>query len=217
MIDFRPVFNRAIAHKSKLDNYRKDYADNLGKIDKLAGELGYLNALYKDTEYAYTYLEKLINLESNKFIRKIQDLITFALKIIFYDCDYSCDIRVTDKNNATIHLVYEDEDGNVVDPNIKSCGMGIRTVVGVVLQTFFIMHYGAEPIIFVDEGFSAISSSYMPYFMAFLDELVEQKDLKLLLVTHDSRLEAYAKKIYKIDKGRSILVKDTTAVAAVNP
>lgn len=209
MNDFTFIVNSAIAHKARLDTARQDFDDNLLKIDINEKELLLVNDLYKNTKLAFAYLDKLINEESVKFIKKLQELITYGLRIIFYDCEYSCDIRVSDKDKATIHLVYVDDEGNTVSPDIKNCGGGVRTVVGVILQTYFLMHYNAEPILFVDEGFSAVSSSYIPYFMAFLEEMAVKKHLKILLITHDTRLESYGTKVYRITKGVSKLVSNT--------
>lgn len=213
---YSQIFNKALAHKSVLDNTKIDYNDNLLKIQKLEDELKLVNYLYKNTELAYAYLEKMINFESEKFIKRIQDLITFGLKTIYYDRGYSCDIRVNDKNNATIHLVYTDpESGLTLSPDIKNVGGGVRTVIGFILQVYFIIHYKAEPVIFVDEGFSEVDSNYMPYLMGFISELANSKSFKLLLVTHDERITPYADRVYRVESGRAILIKDKNSQGVV--
>ena len=111
------------------------------------------------------------------------------------------DIRVTDNNKATIHLIYEDDNGNLVEPDINSCGGGIRTIIGLMMQVFFILLYKAEPIIFIDEGLSQVSSTYLPTMFGLLKELADKNSLKILLITHDVRFTDYADKAYKVKDG----------------
>ncbi len=206
-MEFTHIMNLAIAHKSKIETTRIDYEDNLLKIEELEKKLQITSELYKNTEYASTYLEKVINEESEEFTREVQSVVNLGLETIFFDKDYKSDFR-TDGLSTAIHLVYTNEEGHVVDPDIRSnVGGGVRTVVGTILQVFFINYFEAEPLIFVDEGFSAIDSEYLPYFMGFIEELSNRWGLKLLLVTHDERITSYSKKVYMIDNGVSHLVK----------
>jgi DNA repair exonuclease SbcCD ATPase subunit len=211
-VEFSKVLEKVISHKSMLENTLKDYDDNTAKIDRYKLDLNVINEQYRLTELGYEYLERLIHVESTKFIKRLQDLITYGLKAIFYDRpDYACDIRVNDNSTATIHLIQEDdESGLIIDPEVRNCGGGIRTVVGIIIQIFFIFHYNAEHIIFVDEGFSQVSSKYIPYLMAFLEELAEKKDLIVVLITHDDRLVPYAKRVYEITNHNSELITDNT-------
>lgn len=206
-MDFSNIMNKVIAHKSKIENVEKDYHDNLLKIERYKKELDIANELYKRTELGYSYLEKIINIESEKFIKKIRDLITYGLSVIFFDRDYKCDIKV-EGNNASIRLIYTDEDGNIVNTDIRDgVGDGVRTVIGTILLIFFLYHYKVEPIYFVDEGFYAISEKYLPYFVAFLKQVCKENGLKIMLITHDQRIMPYADKVYKISNGKSHLIK----------
>jgi len=209
-MEFVHVMNQAISHKAKLENIQKDYDDNLSRIMKNQADLSMLIGLYNTTTTALEYLETLIKEESTKFIKKIRDILDYGVKTIFYDEDYSIDI-MTVEDRTSIHLITKDEFENVINPDIKNCGGGIRSCVGIILQLYFLFHYKAEPIIFVDEGFSQVSSQYIPYLMGLLQELSERNGLKILLITHDVRMMSYADKVYTVESGKAVLRKDTNS------
>lgn len=208
-MDFNDVVRKAIAHKATLDTNRRDIKDNTIIIEKRQKELDELNALYKVTKEAQAYLDTLVKEESGKFIRRLNDVLDYGVKTIFYDCDYSIEIRTTDESKITIHLVYDDDSGNKLSPDIRSCGGGIRTVCGILMQIVMISHYRVEPIIFIDEGFSQVSSEYLPYLMTLLKELAKKNNFKILLITHDDRMLPYADKRYIIENhvSREVEVK----------
>ena len=205
-MEFTKVFNVALAHKSRIDTVQRDFEDNQTKIGNYNSDLKVLNELYKTTDYAHIYLEALIKEEATKFIRNLRDILDKGVKDIFYDEQYSIDIRTKD-DTTTIHLITSDAEGNQISPDIKYCGGGIRTVVGVLFQIYFIFHYKSEPIIFVDEGFSQVSSQYIPYLMGLIQELSERNGMKILLITHDDRFKTYANKVYEIMDGTAVLKK----------
>lgn len=189
MISFEDILSKAISHKASIDSAKMDIRDNKVLIQKELEKLQSLTVSNQVTKFSYSYLDALVKEESGKFIKNLTDILNYGVQTIFYDCDYSIDIRVSDTNKATIHLLYEDENGNKLSPDIQNCGGGIRSTIGILLQTYFVFLYKAEPIIFIDEGLSQISSQYVPPVFSLLDELAEKNDLKILLVTHDTRFE----------------------------
>lgn len=204
------LLEKAIAHKAYLDSCTKDIKDMTLMSDKKQKELLNLNELYRITSYSSSYLEGLIREESGKFIKKLNDILDYGIKTIFYDCDYSVEIRVSDNNKATIHLVYDDENGNKLSPDVQQCGGGIKSVIGCISQIFFLFYYHVEPVLFMDESLSQISSQYLPHVMDLINELAEKNGLKVLLITHDVRMLAYGARQYEISDGKAILVKDSS-------
>lgn len=205
-MEFSELVRKTISHKATLDAYRKDVKDNSILIQKKEEELANVNEIYRVTKWSYSYLDALVKEESGKFIKRLNEVLDYGVKTIFYDCDYSIEIRISDNNRATIHLVYDDEDGNKLSPDIQSCGGGIRTVIGILLQIFFILLYKVEPIIFCDESLSQISSDYVSYTFGLIGELAKKNGLKILLITHDERFIKYADKHYEISDGHAIEV-----------
>ena len=76
------------------------------------------------------------------------------------------------------------------------------------MQIFFIVHYELEAILFVDEGFSQVSSQYLPNLFSIIQEVTKKNGLKLLLVTHDTRILKYADRRYEIQNGIAITNED---------
>lgn len=204
------LLEKAIAHKAYLDSCTKDIKEMTLMSSKKQEELSNLNELYRITSYSSSYLEGLIREESGKFIKKLNDILDYGVKTIFYDCDYSVEVRVSDNNKATIHLVYDDENGNKLSPDVQQCGGGIKSVIGCISQIFFLFYYHVEPVLFMDESLSQISSQYLPHVMDLINELAKKNGLKVLLITHDVRMLAYGAKQYEISDGKALLVQDST-------
>lgn len=208
MSNIDEMLQKAISHKAKLDSNRKDVKDNNIMIADKSKELKSLNEMSRITKYSCEYLDVLIKEESGKFIKKLNAILDYGVKTIFFDCDYSIEIRVSDKDKATIHLVYDDPDTGVkLEPDIKNCGGGIRTAVGCLMEIFYILFFRTEPILFVDEGFSQLSDIYVPRMFGLLNELALKNDFRLLLITHDQRFIQYANKRYEIKNGKAIEIE----------
>lgn len=202
MIDMKDIVNSAIAHQAVLKQSDRDIRDNNIRIEEEQRKLNNLINENKLTKFSYEYLDKLVREESGKFIKSLNDMLNYAVKVIFYDCDYTVEIK-TEDNRTSIRLRYINDEGNEVNADVKDCGGGIRTVISTVMNIFFLFKYKAEPIYLVDEGFSMVSSQYLNPLFGLLDELAEKNGLKILLITHDTRLENLetVKNIYRVENG----------------
>lgn len=206
MLNMRDITFKATRHKAMLDSVSNDIKSNDVDIDLKSRELDSIESLLNDTNVSFNYLYNLVNVESNKFITRLSDMLNYGIKTIFYDCDYTIEIRVKD-NKASIYLVYEDIDNDTkVEAEIHNCGGGIRTVIGFLIQVYFLFYTRSERIIFVDEGFSQISSQYIERFFSLIKELAKSNNLKIVLITHDDRFVDYADKNYEIRDGKSYLI-----------
>lgn len=205
MINNDTLFENATKVFNHLEFLQNEIEKNNKEISKNEQQLAKLNEYNINLQIAQNYLDLLIKQESNIFIKNINEILNYGIKTIFDDCDYSIEIQIdNDANKAVIYLVYSDENGNKISSDIQQCGGGIKTVIGVLLQIFFIVHYELEPILFVDEGFSQVSSQYLPNLFSVIQEVTKKNGLKLLLVTHDTRILEYADKHYEIQNGTAI-------------
>ena len=204
------LFITAQQHKGFLDGTERDIHRLEQELKNKEAELKEIILHKADLEWSYKYLDALVKVESERFIRKLEDILNYAMQVIFYDRDYSIQIKVEDNKRASIHLVYKDEDGNEISPDVKDVGGGVRTVIGVVLQIIFITCYDVERILIVDEGFSQLSENYSPKLFGLLDELSKTYGLKVLLITHDANIEQYADKSYVIENHKSRLTSSSS-------
>lgn len=198
--DVKTLKMRAIEHQARIMAAQTDINTNTALIAKYKDEMEQLVNHLNISKKAISYLDTLVKEESGRFIKNVQDILNYGVQTIFNDMDYHIEIR-TEDSRTSIHLVYQDEDGNTLTPDIQVCGGGIRTVVGIMLQIFMIYHYKAYPIIFIDEGLSQISSQYLPQVFQLLKELADKNSLKIVLITHDPRFIGYADNSYEISDG----------------
>lgn len=207
MGSLKEVFEVAQQHNGFLYGIQQDALRIRSNLKRKENELQQIQALYADMDWCYRYLDFLVKSESNRFIKQIEDLLNFGVKTIFNDCNYSVEIIIEDNSRASIHLIYVDEDGNVIRPDIRdSVGGGIQTVIGVLLNVFFLFQYGIAKLLILDEALSQLSSEYLPNLFGLLDELAKKKGLKLLLITHDDRMTKYASRQYVVEDHMTIQV-----------
>lgn len=162
-------------------------------------------------ESSISIIKELIDRLSEEHISKITSLITYSLQTIFYDKDYKLEVCMGDKRNsktAEFFLVENKKVNNVIK-SVKSSftdsiGGGILSVVGFVLQVYYIGYLNQANILFLDESFSQVSSEYIPNLMAFIKELSIQKGFLFILVSHDVRINSYADKTYLVKEGKVI-------------
>lgn len=155
-------------------------------------------------ENSIDVLKEIVDKMSQQHLERIVDLLTYALKTIFYDKDYSVEVILGDKRNAKtaeFQLVERTEDRVIRSSFDEGIGGGIIAIVGCVLQVYYIGMLNLSPIIFIDEGFSQVSSQYIEPLLQFIEELAVMKNFIFVLVTHDTRLMHRAVRTYEVEEG----------------
>lgn len=153
---------------------------------------------------AIDVLKEIVDKMSQQHIERIVELLTYALNTIFYDKDYSVEVILGDKRNAKtaeFQLVERTEDQVIRSSFDEGIGGGIIAIVGCVLQVYYIGMLKLAPIIFIDEGFSQVSSQYIEPLLQFIEELANMKKFIFVLVTHDTRLMHRAVRTYEVNEG----------------
>lgn len=196
-------------HKGK--NNENLMIDLQSKMSQMAQKVGDLNQKVALHTKALSVLNTLIQTLSTQHINRVQALVTQALQTIFHDRDYRFEIAVSDRGNnskqAEMFLI-EVKDGQVIKSPLRDgVGGGIQSVVGFVLQIFYIEHLGASKVLFLDESLSQVSVQYIEGVAQFIKVLCEQKDFRVVLISHDQRLIPYADKTIRVEKG---VVHDST-------
>ena len=198
---------QAQQHNGLIEAIRQDVSRLLENLVANNTELERINKRHGDMVWSYQYLDTLVKTESNRFISRLEELLNYGVSVIFNDRDYRLKIVIEEDKRASIHLLFTDEDGNEISPDIRDCGGGIRTVIAVIMQIFFLFHYQVEKVLIIDEGLSQISSEYLPNLFSLLDEIARNNGLKILLITHDSRMMEYATNTYVVDNHEARKVK----------
>lgn len=167
-------------------------------------EIVTLREEYKLQEKSIIVMKELIDKLSQQHIKKLVDLLSFALKTIFYDKNYSVELKVENKRDsksAQFFLV-ERIGGEVLRYDFEDgIGGGILAIVGFVLQVFYLGYFKLAKIIFCDESFSQISDQYIDGLMSFIHKLSEKKGFIFVLISHDKRLIDRGDKVYEVEDG----------------
>lgn len=154
-------------------------------------------------------IDDIINKFSNSLLKKLEDLLTIGLKKIFYDRNYSVQIRVVDKRNSKCVELLLNDNGNIIPVKNANVAGGILVVIASIIQVFYIVNIPTlDRYLFLDEQFSAISKIYLPQFMDFIKMLCDESGLTVVLITHDDKFMKYGDRVYTANCGKFTLVED---------
>ena len=197
-------FNKAIQTKSNIELLLKQYEE--GKENKLKLELDLKNTIKKEATYeeAVDLMKKIVESMSTSQIKHLENLINSALETIFFDRNYSVEMNVTElrnTNNLQILLVEQNDEGEIIKTKLNDNGYGVKSIIGFILQIYFILYHHEYPVLFLDEAFGTLSSQYVPYLKTLMDELAKKYGFIFVLITHDTRFMDIADKTYLVDKG----------------
>lgn len=151
-------------------------------------------------------IDDIINKFSNSLLKKLEDLLTIGLKKIFYDRNYSVQIKVVDKRNSKCVELLLNDNGNIIPVKNANVAGGILVVIASIIQVFYIVNIPTlDRYLFLDEQFSQISSQYIDSFMKFIKTLCSETGLSIVLITHDNKFMKYGDRVYTADRGKFTL------------
>jgi hypothetical protein len=206
--NYSQYFNKAIQVKSNTELLMKQYEQAKLDKEKLSDDLRNTIKKEKTYEEAVDLMKRIVESMSTSQIEHLQNLINSALETIFFDRQYSVDLVVTElrnTNNLQIILSETNEDGTVVKTKLADNGYGVKSIIGFILQVYFIIYHKEYPVLFLDEAFGTLSSQYVPYLKVLMDELAKKYGFIFVLITHDTRFMDVADKTYLVDKGKVTL------------
>lgn len=207
--NYNALYNKAIQIKSKYETIEAQLSNREIEKEQLTDNMK--NLLHKQMVYedAISYMKELIDALSRTHINHLEKLLNSAVTTIFFDRKYRIQFEVSEYRNSnclSIYLIETQEDGLEIKTDIKDNGFGIKTIIGFILQVYFILYHKLSPIIFIDEGFSAISNQYIPYLRSLLNSLKEEYGFIFVLVAHDPRFIDIADQTYEVKNGEVRLV-----------
>lgn len=204
---YNDIKNRAISNISTINTYNRQLLDvdfNLEGLHKKNKETRErVELLTKSLDVMKLCISKL----SETHINHLNELVNSMLKQVFDDRDYEIDFRLSDTKsgkNLNIYLKDSTESEEPVITEIHDNGGGVQTVVGFILQVYFIIYFKQEPILFLDEQLSALSKEYIPNLCDFMDKLTKEYGFIFVAVVHDERFKEYATNIYTIQQGKLV-------------
>ena len=207
--NYNALYNKAIQIKSKYETIEAQLNNREIEKEQLTDNMK--NLLHKQMIYedAISYMKELIDALSRTHINHLEKLLNSAVTTIFFDKKYKIQFEVSEYRNSnclSIYLIETQEDGLEIKTDIKDNGFGIKTIIGFILQVYFILYHKLSPIIFIDEGFSNLSLQYIPYLRSLLTSLKEEYGFIFVLVSHDPRLIDIADQTYEVKNGEVRLV-----------
>lgn len=190
MIDYNSMYNKAIQLKSKYETLENQLKlrenEKIELTNKMQDKL-HKQMIYED---AISYMKEIVEALSRSHIDHLQDLLNSAVRTIFYDKNYRIEFEISEYRNSnclSIYLIETLADGSEIKTDIKDNGFGVKTIIGFILQIYFILYHKLNPILFIDEGFSALSTQYIPYLRSLLKSLTEEYGFIFVLIAHDER------------------------------
>jgi len=207
--NYNNLYNTAIQLKSKYDTIQTALNDRIRQKEEYQNTMQNKIKEHKTYEFAIEYMKEIIDKLSRSHIDHLEELLNTAVSTIFFDKRYSIEFELSEyrnSNSLNIYLIEEQEDGSKIKTDIKDNGFGIKTIVGFILQIYFILYQGLSPILFADEAFSALSDQYIPYLRSLLTSLSERYGFIFVLVAHDPRFIDIADKTYEVRNGEVRLV-----------
>lgn len=148
--------------------------------------------------------KKAIDILYQTSVKELENLVNDVVSAIFYDRNFSVKMELTDSRSKSLIWWLHDNDMDI-DIDIKEdVGRGVRTVLSFIIQSYYILSLGSK-YLFIDEGYSYISEAYVDKFFEFVKLLCNEKNLSLIMISHDNRFSGYADKCYYVSEGRVTL------------
>jgi DNA repair exonuclease SbcCD ATPase subunit len=211
MID-NDLINRAksiedtyILYRGRLDSLTRSIKETKTLIERTKNQHESKLHQYSVSEKAVEVIKNVVGEFSKRGVSKLQELLSYAVQNIFPDKKYSIEIEITDRGDlkkAEFWLVEHKPEGEPLKTRLRdSVGGGIQVVTSLVLRIYFIQMLNYRKFLILDEALKEVSTKYVPALFNFLQQTVKELGFTYLWVTHDTRFEEFADKVYRVDDG----------------
>ena len=214
MRNFDEIYLTAIKERSKFNNLNSSASSLNSRIIEKSGELKSVVESIVTQSEAILVVNELLDKIASSRIKEVSELVTVALRTIFFDKKYSCEIYIDESRSsktAEVILVEETDHGVLRSSVNTAIGGGIQVIIGFVLQVYYLNLYKQSKVMVIDEAFTQVSESYVPYLKIFINKLAEQLGFIFILITHDVRMVYGCHKAYEVIDGT---VKEVSEQAA---
>jgi len=192
-------------YRKKLDGLvaeKKILKKNIEKDQKLFDTL---DIELNNTIKARAILQEAAEQTEQLIEKQINILVSSALSAIFRKSAYKFIAKFIKKRNKTeCVLSLQDNNGNIYDKPVDSCGGGALDVVSFALRIAFWCIHKNNNVIILDEPFKNLSSNLLPRAGKLLEKLSEKLNLQFIIITHLDELIPYGKNIIRV-KGQGVI------------
>lgn len=197
-MDILSVIDYNIKNFSELFSKKKVYLSEIKKREEGVKQYSERLEFLKKTKTLYL---EAIDLMYQESVGVLQETLNSALQYVMTDKDYSIKLELEDKRGVkTLNIsLVDNKEGFEVDLK-DGTGLGVRTIVSFVLKSYYLVNENSK-ILMLDEKYSALSAQYIPYFMEFLKKFTEEKDIIIVMITHDNRFVPYGDTVYTVSDG----------------
>lgn len=203
-MDYQSLKSKAIAVKSNLQLYESQLSQAKLKEQELVSTIHQLQQDIFLYDKSITTLKSVIDKLSQSHIEHLNNLLNTALSTIFFDRQYSVTLNVTDlRNNKNLEILLNEKlpTDEVLTTKLDDNGYGVKSIIGFILQVYFIIYHKQSPVLFMDEAFSNLSTQYLPYLKELINQLSQRYNFTFVLITHDERLSTLAERKYSVNLG----------------
>lgn len=147
------------------------------------------------------YYGKAVEILYEQSLGALKDTLNTALGYIIYDKNYEVNLVLEDKRGSkslNISLLDLEDD---LEVDLKDgVGQGIRTIISFVLKMYYLINKSTN-ILLLDEKYSNISEEYVSRFFEFVNNMAQEKDFIIALISHDKRFFDYCEYVYSVADG----------------
>jgi len=168
------------------------------RSEEVASEVERLTKETAVLTFASTALDQLLNSVSIESLEKLQQLVSYGLRVVFEDQNLAFRIEISNKRGAQWFeplLVHGNIQGSVLD----SFGGGPAAVTDFLLRLLVCRRLNMAPVILLDESFSHVSTTgyYVENVSKLLRELADQLHMTFIVVSHQPGLLKHATRGYE--------------------
>ena len=207
-MDINILNNNATKLKNYIENIARQNSDATIQRDNLLRKINEdtknINLL-ENTREVFKVLENKLS-EAN--IIHVEELCNQALTTVFNTDDITYSIKIetlVQRNNNQVQFYLFEKDlktNEEVKTRIEDNGFGVQSLIGLVLQIYFILIHRQQHILFLDESLTAISVDKLPKLKVFLNEVSKKLDFKFILIAHVESLFCLADYRYNVVNGK---------------
>src|SRR5574344_1149906 len=119
--------------QSSIDSTKSSVDDLSNKIKDLENEKNTL-------KLCKPIIDDIISKFSDSLLRRLEELLTIGLKKIFYDREYSIQVKVVDKRNSKCVELLLNDSGNLIPVKNSNVAGGVLVVIAAIIQVFYIIN-----------------------------------------------------------------------------